>query len=259
MPPHAATLPPEKELRQREEELARLEQELAEEELLLSTAKGELHLFEKSYNQVVGAKFAEFDEIRAQILELAARFDPRQEKLRTDAQTARDEADQSARESKQTPDPPKEKTFHPSEELRKLFRDAAKRIHPDLTTDKEERERRHQLMARLNQAYDELDQAKIESILQEWEEKGHPKDELSIGARLVQKSRQIGQVKTRLKKIRADLEQLENSEMFKLKEKVEQMKKYDRDVVREIAADIDKKIARVKNRLLELAGELIHL
>lgn len=259
MHPHAATLPPENELRQREEELTRLEQELAEEELLLSTAKGELHLFEKSYNQVVGAKFVEFDEIRAQILELASHFDPRQERLRTDAQTARDDADQSARESKQIPDPPQEKTFHPSEDLRKLFRDVAKKIHPDLTTDEEERERRHQLMAQLNQAYGKLDKAKIEAILQEWEEKNHSKDGLSIGARLVQKSRQIGQVKKRLKKIRTDLDHLENSEMFKLKEKVDQMKKHDRDVVQEIAADIDKKIDRVKNRLIELAGELTHL
>lgn len=251
---------PAEELRQKKKDLTQLEQELAEMELLLSTCKGELHLFEKHYNQVVGPKYAEYDEIRAQLLELVFKFDPHQEDLKTAAESAREEANQSARETRETQDnPPQQKKYQPSEDLKKMFREVAKKIHPDLTTDRQERVRRHQLMAQLNQAYDELDQDKIQSILQEWEGEFHARENLTVGAQLLKAVRQIAQVKSRLQRIQAELEQLENSEMCKLKERVDQMKKNGRDVVHEMVASVQDKINSVKSRVRHLSDELTYL
>src|SRR3990167_7409535 len=101
MDPCAANVltPEEEELQFKTEDLSRLEQELAEKALLLSTCKGELHLFEKRYNHVVGAKYAELDELRAQILGLVSRLEPQKDNLKAQADAAREQADRSAKES----------------------------------------------------------------------------------------------------------------------------------------------------------------
>jgi hypothetical protein len=44
--------------------------------------------------------------------------------------------------------------FRPSDSLKKLYREVAKRIHPDLVTDETEKKRRQQLMIEANQAID---------------------------------------------------------------------------------------------------------
>lgn len=250
---HLAT-PDVEELQRKKADLSELEQELAEKELALSTHHGELHLFEDRYNARVGAKYAELDEVRAKILELAARFFPREKEFKADAETAREQADRSARETRDIPeDALRERKFSPPEDLRKLFREVAKKIHPDLTTDSKERARRHDLMARLNKAYDELDEGKIRAILLEWEEGRERRDELSAGAQLVRAIRKIAQVRRRLAQITDEIERLQNSEMFKLKEKIAAAEKEGRDILEEMAAEIDEKIAAIQARVKRLA------
>ena len=249
--------PDKTELRRKKADLAALEQALAENELLLSTYKGELHLFEKRYNQRVSVKYAELDQVKAGILELAARFFPNQQEFQESARSAREQANESAGENEENQSAsPQDKKFVPSENLRKLFREVAKKIHPDLTTDPKERERRHDLMARLNKAYDEMEEDKIRAILQEWEEGRHNEEELGLGARLVKTIRKIAQARRRLERIRLEIEQLQNSEMFKLKERIEAAETEGRDIIGEMIAEIDEKIETVKARVRKLALEV---
>ena len=243
------------ELRRKKADLAHLEQALAENELLLSTYHGELHLFEKRYNQRVGAKYAELDEVKARILELAAFFFPNQREFQAEAQFAREQANESADETRDIP-LPRENKFAPTEDLRKLYREVAKKIHPDLTTDPKERERRHDLMARLNKAYDELEEGKIRAIFQEWEEGRHDEKEMGVGARLVRTIRKIAQVRQRLDRIRLEMEQLQNSEMFKLKERIDDAEKEGRDILAEMVSEIEEKIEMTKTKLHKLALEI---
>ena len=243
------------ELRRKKAELASLEQSLADNELLLSTYNGELHLFEKRYNRTVGTKYAELDEVKAKVLELAANFYPNQREFQESAQSARERANESAGETQKIP-LPKEEKFAPTEDLRKLYREVAKKIHPDLTTDLKERNRRHDLMARLNKAYDEQEEGKIRSILQEWEEGIHNEEALGVGARLVKTIRKIAQARQRLDRIMLEIEQLQNSEMFKLKEKVDAAGKEGRDILAEMVSDIEEKIETIKTGIRSLAFDV---
>lgn len=242
--------PEEEELRLKEEELLGLEQELTEKELQLSTLKAELHTFEQRYHKEVGQKYAEWDEIKAKILELSARLSPENEDLKEDADAAWEQARQSAEETRESAaEPARQKKFVPSDALKKMFRKAAKIIHPDLTTDKKERKRRHDLMTRLNQAYDNLDEEKIRGVLREWEENPHEEQEEKPGTRLVKAIRQIAQVKRRLELIQREFDQTRNSEMYKLKERIDQAAKNGRDLLKEMIEEIEEQIDRLKSRM----------
>ena len=142
--------PDQKEIVRKKLELEELEQELAEKELDLSTARRDLNLFENSYQQKVGCKYAELDRLKASVLDMATRIHPDSKDFKSQAEAAREHAEQSAHNWEVHQEEADMDLSEPSEELKKMFRDAAKKIHPDLTTDPEERERRHALMARLN-------------------------------------------------------------------------------------------------------------
>ena len=132
----------QEEIARKKQELEKLEQQLAENELDLSTARRELHLFENRYQRAVGSRYAELDRLKASVLEMATRIHPESKDFRSQAEAAREQANQSAHNWEVRQEESDLELPEPSEELKKMFRDAAKRIHPDLTTDPEERERR---------------------------------------------------------------------------------------------------------------------
>lgn len=93
--------------------------------------------------------YAELDQVKAQVLGLATKVFPQADNFREESESAREQA----REFKEKiPEAKKPKEFNPPENLKKLFCRVAKRIHPDLASSATERERRHDLMAKLNQA-----------------------------------------------------------------------------------------------------------
>jgi len=244
--------PDQEEIVRKKLELEELEQELAENELDLSTARRDVHLFEIRYQRVVGCKYAELDRLKASVLEMATRIHPDSKDFRSQAEAAREQAEQSAHNWEVHQDESELELPEPSEELKKLFRDAAKRIHPDLTTDPEERERRHALMARLNQAYELGDLEQVKAILNDWEIISDW-DQLTPGKQLSRLLKQIGQVRHRFNQIQAELEQLKLSEMFRLKDFVQNSEKQGDDVLADMVADAEEKIQNLRIRVKNLA------
>lgn len=244
------------ELLLKRKELAELEKELAEKELQLSTLKCEFHQFERLYNQIVGKKYRELDEVRAQVLEMASRFYPRSDEFRGSAKNAREQARQTAGEAQDFAiDADAEQKFTPSEELKKLFREVAKKIHPDLAEDAEEQKRRHDLMSQLNLAYDRLDEEGIRAVLVEWEAGNPEKEEVPLGTQLVRVIRKVTQVRKRIEKISRQYEEMEQSEMILLMNKLECSKANGGHLLQELAANVEEKILSVKSRVRDLAAE----
>ena len=163
------TSPEAREVEKKKTELASLEARLAERELDLATLQAELRSFEGTYLRIVGSRFAELDQIEAQIAEAGARNKPKDREAQQRASQARAQAQESARAVEGEQQAGKREPFRPSDNLRKLYREVAKRIHPDLATDESERKRRHELMTEANRAYEEGDAARLEAILRDWE------------------------------------------------------------------------------------------
>ena len=153
------------ELEKKQAELATLEAELIQRELDLATLRGELADFENRYIRTVGALYAELDEIEAQIAEAQARRKPSDSDAQGRPHRARAQAQESSETAREIAVPkPK-----PTENQKKLFREVAKRIHPDLATNDADRARREKLMAEVNLAYENGDEAKLGDILADWE------------------------------------------------------------------------------------------
>jgi DnaJ-domain-containing protein 1 len=217
--------PEEQELEKKQCEVSVLETQLAERELELATVQAELHAFEGEYLRVVGSRYTELDRIEAQIAEYMAYLE-----------SSRD--------------------FKPSESLKKLYREVAKRIHPDLATDEEERQRRQNLMAEANQAYEDGDEERLRAILHGWESSPESVKGEGAAAELIRTIRKIAQSQERLKTIQEEIEALEQTDLYQLKTKVITAQQAGRDLLAEMAFQLDEQIAAAKQQLEELKTKL---
>jgi chromosome segregation ATPase len=142
--------PEEEELAAKREELARLGAQLADRELALASLKAELAGFEGLYLRRVGVLYAELDEWNARLAELRAE-QTRTPEAKAEATEARAQAEEAY--SAAHGEAAEVQPFLPSTELKWLYREAAKRVHPDTATDEADRVRRERLMKEVNAAY----------------------------------------------------------------------------------------------------------
>jgi hypothetical protein len=248
--------PEEQELARKKAELSDLESRLADQELRLTNLRVELATFERKYVITVGQHYAKLDEIEAKIAEHFARAHPGDQRAHDFAAQARSQADSLkasvenslARESSDSI-PPRSQT------LKNLFREVAKRIHPDLATNDEDRRKRARLMAQANKAFEEGDEARLRAILEEYDSSPESVKGEGTAADLVRVIRKIAQVSRRLSEIEKELSQLEKSELFELKGKVERAAKEGRDLLQEMAADLDSSISASRERLNKLSAK----
>ena len=142
-----------------------LRDRLAELEEEHATLLSELRAFESDYLRQVGVVDVEVQELEARILTIVVGA------LRRDVdRIAAEAAEQRFRETttamRAVPPPPGPK---PTDDLKTLFRDAAKRMHPDLVADPAGREHAEAFMKRLNDAYRDGDAEAIGNLVRQWE------------------------------------------------------------------------------------------
>lgn len=240
--------PEERELENKKAELASLEGDLIQRELDLATSRADLAEFEFRYLRAVGVLYAELDEILARIAEAQARRTPSDVGAQAHAERARAQAGESS-EAASAIREPKSK---PTESLKKLFRDVAKRIHPDLAASDADRARRQILMAEANRAYEEGDEAKLLSILQEWETSPDSVEGEGAGPELIRAIRKIAQIQKRLVEIEAEMKQLNSSDLYQLWAKTEEAENQGRDLLEEITSHVEHEIDAARSRLASI-------
>jgi hypothetical protein len=248
--------PEERELARKQLEQERLEAELAECELRLASLRGELGALEQRYLKFVGLPYAELDELRAQIAERMAAEGPSNERLQRAAREARARANES-RSVTSTKDAEEPKHFSPSPEIKRLYREVAKRIHPDLTADDADRARRQELMAEANKAYQRSDEKGLGKILEKYESSPESVQGDGAGAELIRVIRKLSQMKTRLGEIETEVQKLSNSDLYLLKLQNDGAHQQGRDLLAEMAEKVRKRIADSKNLLEETLAERV--
>jgi hypothetical protein len=208
-----------------------------------------LHAFEQRYLRLVGIKFAEIDQLEALIAEAFNRRNPSDETARQRAADARTKATESARATGAIETRTQPADFTPSEDVKRLYREIAKRVHPDLATDDAERAKRNQVMAEVNRAYADGDEARLRAILNEWETSPEAVPGDGIGAELVRTIRKIHQVEGRLARIEAAIATLTGSELAVLKARVESERMNGRDMLAQMADQLSEQIIQLRRQL----------
>lgn len=240
--------PEELELDDKLAQLAYLEALLAERELELVTLQVDLNVFEQEYQQVIGVRYAELNKIEAEINRYLAYFKPINPKT--------EQVGHKMPTNNQV-NPELTKDTHPSRDrLKKLYREAAKQIHPDFTTDTDECARRHKLMAEVNQAYENNDELQLETILHRWQHSPELVPGEGIAFDLVRTIRKIAQSKENLALVDSKIAALKKCNLYQLLEKVSTAQHQGEDLLAEMAHQIDQQMAEPKLRLEVLKARL---
>ena len=208
-----------------QQELLDLEFTLAQRELDLATFQAELETFERHYMQVVGMRQQELDRIETQIVDYVASLESIQ-------------------------------NFSPSLTIKQLYRDIAKQIHPDLATDPEERQRREALMAEVNRAYSAGDIEQLQKLFQNWRESPESVQGDDIAAQLERTLRKIVQSQSRLQSIEGQIQSLEQTDLYLLLKKQQQIEQLGRNLLNEMAQQLEQQIQDAQLRLQKLKDKI---
>ncbi|HEX6162296.1 MAG TPA: hypothetical protein VFZ31_02945 [Vicinamibacterales bacterium] len=133
--------------------------------------------------------------------------------------------------------------------VRKLFRDVAKAIHPDLAEDDEARRRRHSLMIEANRAYASGDEEQLRAILEAWERSPDAVQGTDHDALRARLSRRIEQIEDQLVALSGDLAALKDTSLWKLKAMVDDEAAKGNDLIQDMVRRLNRDILVATNRL----------
>lgn len=248
-------------LRPEEEELARLEariedlqEQLADRLLEQATLRRELRDFEQRFLAVVGTRQAELDQLEARIAALLAASQPSPE-AEGAAQAA---AEQARRSAEEIGDAEARRQSIPEmlreipEELRSIFRQVAKAVHPDYAVDDADRAERERAMSEANAAYEAGDVGRLRRVFDQWESRPEAVQGDDVGSRIVRAIRRIAEAEKRLEELDAEIALLRSSDLARLQGRTQEASAEGRDLLQEMADELERRAADARRRLREL-------
>ncbi len=251
--------PEELELELKKQELEALEIDLSERELELETLKSEISYVTTRFAKVLLPRYARIERLRLLIISLIAKNRPEDEasqiitemtndQLREEAPNLNEEGEE---EDFDLPIESAEETkfFKPDDDFKKLYREAAKAMHPDLANNEKDRVRREELMRQVNDAYSTGDADRLEKLLAEWESSPENVEGEDAAAQLVRIIRKIHQVKNRFETIEQEISEISLSEEYQLWEKVKEAETEGRNFINDLAKELDEQISTLQKEL----------
>jgi chromosome segregation ATPase len=212
-------------------ELQALEAQLALREPELATLQNQMKVFETRYLQIIGARYDELAEIEREIAGLQG--------LTPDDDTWGGEslADDEVGCG--------QNRFH-SDRLKRLYREFARKFHPDLADDETARLHCHQLMVEANRAYE----AGSEEAMQALFDLGKLQDELvNASPELVWLTRRVAALQEQLTKVESELAELTKAELYRLKLRMDKAAAKGIDLFPDLLAQVERQIRKARNRL----------
>jgi hypothetical protein len=238
----------------------------------LTSLRLSLGLFEAEYHAVVGTLFLELDRIRIAIRaykEKIARLhdDPHADPTTVEREVEetlhaeREEINEQERENRRYEEALQREQKRPQlptedeSELHRLYRDLAKRFHPDLARTEVERQRRQPLMQKVNAAMRERDLSALRALLNEAEVTDVAFEVRSVGEKLVWAIREIARLDAVIAGLEVDLSALRVTESYGLWQREEAGER----VTERLTDDLRRDIAQANERLAEVTAAYRHL
>jgi len=210
---------------------------LLQREAELTRVKSDLEAFRIRYRQEVGTLHEELEELERGIAEAEL------------GELSKLVAEGGEPAAPPAGPPPEAEARLTSDAVRRLFRDVAKAIHPDLAGDEEARDRRHLLMIEANKAYALGDEERLRWILEAWEnspEAVQGSDPDATRERLV---RRIAQIEERLIACDAELAALRDTPLSRLRDMVDEAAARGKDLIADQVRRLKRDIVAARNRL----------
>ncbi len=217
--------------------MAELESLLGERTAEADAARSGLEAFRLRYRQEVGLLHDQLDALELAIAE--AELGELSKKLE-------DASPKAQSPTGERPDAPARFT---SDAVRKLFRDVAKTIHPDLARDQAARDRRHALMIEANKAYALGDEEQLRWILDAWERSPEAVQGSDPEAMRLRLERRIAQIEEQLALLASDLAEMKAAPLWELKAMVDEAAIRGKDIVRDMVQRLKRDIMAATNRL----------
>jgi hypothetical protein len=232
-------------LQDKRAELVAARASLAEREAEVAQLRAQLAAFELRYMRQVGVLYAELDGIEARITEReVALYDSDAARERAEEARRRAEESHEAAFGAETP----QEEFEPPPTLKALFREVAKRIHPDFARDEAEREYFHLLMARANQAYRRGHTDVLQRLLDDQLEVHASAAGESLQAELLRTARQIQHAKRETARLEVERDALLAGDLAHLHADAEAAAREHRDLLAELASSVREQIAEAQRR-----------
>lgn len=228
------------------EQLAAVRSALSEHESELAQLRAQLRTFEGRYLRQVGVLYAELDDIEARIAEREIDL--------YDSDSARQRAAEARRQAQETHEAAfasahEAEEFDPPPNLKTLFREVARRIHPDFARDDVEQKHFTLLMARANQAYSRGDTATLQRLLDDHLEINASIEGEGAAAELARIMRQIQHAERDIANLEAERHTLFASEIAQLYLEAEAAAREHRDLLTELATGLREQVADARYRL----------
>jgi hypothetical protein len=230
--------------------LAQIHQQLIEAEANLADRLAEVNAFEFEFEAKVGYLYDALAALEAEIQRYTERIQIIRSKqifgqahIPVDTQYRR--AWQSPPASAPTP-PPQPLDLASETEIKRLYRQLARRFHPDLAVDEADRLRRTAKMTVINDAYAARSLVELVALAQEADQI------INTGSNPGQTEAQLAQAlqaelsrcQRRLRDIEKELRTLRYRPSVELSIEVKSVRRQGRDLLVEMAADVERQIAR---------------
>jgi hypothetical protein len=233
-------------------EAARLRDRLAEIEVEQATLEAELAAFNADYMREVMTVMLDVQELEARILAILATRSGAPDDADA-ARGARERVRETTAHIRAVPTAPGPV---PTGDIKRLFREAAKRVHPDLAQSDEARGHAEAFMKRLNQAYRAGDAEAIANLVAQWEASPFGAgagggDESAQSARA---ARRVGALGGAVARAQERLDELRASELAQLMEQAMAATAAGGDLLAEMRRSAQAALAQARARLAELGG-----
>ena len=204
----------------------------------LTQLESELDAFKVRYRHEVGRRHDELDELEYATAEL--------ELAELARQLGEEPTDRPTRPAAERDEPAPRFT---SDAVRKLFRDVAKAVHPDLADNEHARQHRHTLMIEANRAYALGDERRLRAILHAWESGAVAVPDRTPTPCVSSSCGGWRRSTTSSRACAGDLAALEDSPLWKLKVMTDEAAARGRDLIGEMVKDLTREIQVARNRL----------
>jgi hypothetical protein len=248
--------PGAEELVRRKAQLHVLSNGLLERERDLAAFRGELHAFETRYRKALGTRYARLDELAERLDETPRPVDEAEDGHDPDLDGPAERypgqglpGGQNWAWGEREPDREPEQRPVISDDAKRLFRQLARLIHPDLAADAEERERRTNLMVAANDAYEQGDVAALERLLADWHASPEAVTGSGAAAELERTLRRIAQAEASMRRIDEELAELEASAMGWLRRRVDKAACEGWDLLAHMVRELDRQIGEAQLEL----------